>query len=158
MARDPFQALVADRWTEWLVNRLTEQVRHSLHAAHGVAGDFVGTEHLLLALATSPGVASGALVAAGLPFDRLAAVVPAGRGGRSGTIPFSPAAKRAIELSLGEALGLGDEQIGTAHVLLALMTHDGDNRATEAVESLGVMRDAVRQAAFEALTAGDSDA
>lgn len=140
------------------MNRLTEQVRSSLHAAHGVADDFVGTEHLLLALATSPGVASGVLVAAGLPFDRLAAVVPAGRGGRSGTIPFSPGVKRALELALGEALALGDEHIGTAHVLLGLMMQDGENGATAAVESLGVMRDAVRQAAFKALAAGDSDA
>lgn len=140
------------------MNRLTEQVRHSLHAAHGVAGDFVGTEHLLLALATSPGVASAVLVTVGLPFDRLVAVVPAGRGGRSGTIPLSPGVKRAIELALGEALALGDEHIGTAHVLLGLMMQDGENGATQAVESLGVMRDAVRQAAFEALAAGDSDA
>ena len=140
------------------MNKLTEQVRASLHAAHGFAGDFVGTEHLLLALATSPGVASSVLAANRLGFDRLAAVVPRGSGSPSGTIPFSPGSKRAIELALGAALECGDDDIGTAHVLMALMDEEGENGATKAIESLGATRASLLQAAKNALDAGASDA
>ena len=138
------------------MNKLTEQVRASLDAAHDLAGDFVGTEHLLLALATSPGVASSVLAANDL--DRLAAVVPRGSGTPSGTLPFSPGSKRAIELALGAALECGDDDIGTAHVLMALMNEEGENGATKAVESLGATRAGLVQAAKEALDAGARDA
>lgn len=99
MAVEPFQAQV-----QGAVNRFTGQVRNALHVAHGFAGDFIATEHLLMALATSPGVAGVVLEQAGLSLDRIQAVVPPGSGGPSGTIPFSPAAKRVLELALDEAL------------------------------------------------------
>lgn len=139
------------------MNRLTEQVRIALHAAHGYAGDFVGSEHLLMALATSPGVASMVLQEAGFSLDRLQAVVPPGPGGPSGTVPFSPGAKRVLELALEEAFAHDDEDIGTAHVLLALLSDEGPCAATRAVVDAGFDRLDLRHGVDSALAAGASD-
>jgi ATP-dependent Clp protease ATP-binding subunit ClpA len=88
--------------------------------------NYIGTEHLLLGLLAEPeGVAHQALNAAGVTLDDARARVQAavGRGKRppSGHIPFTPSAKKVLELALREALSLHHDYIGTEHLLLGLI-------------------------------------
>jgi ATP-dependent Clp protease ATP-binding subunit ClpA len=88
--------------------------------------NYIGTEHLLLGLLAEPdGVARRALQAAGVTLDDARAGVEAavGRGKRppSGHIPFTPSAKKVLELGLREALSLHHDYIGTEHLLLGLV-------------------------------------
>ncbi|MBK0296998.1 hypothetical protein IAE22_34620, partial [Bacillus sp. S34] len=59
-------------------------------------------------------------------------------------MPFTPRAKKVLELSLREALQLGHNYIGTEHILLGLI-HEGEGVAAKALESLGISLDAVRE-------------
>ena len=138
------------------MNRFTEQARDVLHGVHEVAEQFVGTEHLLITIARSPGVASTALCGAGLTATRLEALITAGAGGRTGTIPFSPGAKQAIELAAIEATAHGDTDIGTAHLLLGLLSVQ-TSAASKAVEDAGFDRTQVRQRVDEVLASGARD-
>ena len=69
------------------------------------------------------------------------------RGRRAGHVPFSPRAKRALELALREALALGDRHIGPEHLLLGL-ARDGDSGAAAALRRCGTTPAAVRAAAL----------
>ena len=71
------------------------------------------------------------------------------RGRRGGQLPFTPRAKRVLELSLREALVLGDRQIGPAHVLLGLAS-DPDGGAAHALRSCGASPEAARAAVLAA--------
>lgn len=94
---------------------------------------YIGTEHLLLALVHEPeGVAGEALASAGVTLTKARERVSALMGERgavddevggfrSGQIPFTPDAKRALERALNEATRLGDNYIGTGHMLLSLL-------------------------------------
>lgn len=138
------------------MSRLTGQARGALSGAHAVADEFVGTEHLLITIARSPGVASAALSGVGLTIGRLEDVIPAGAGGRAGTIPFSPGAKQAIELAAEEATARGDADIGTAHLLLGLLSAQA-NAASKAVEDAGFDRTEVRRRVDAVLASGACD-
>jgi ATP-dependent Clp protease ATP-binding subunit ClpA len=88
--------------------------------------NYIGTEHLLLGLLAEPeGVAHQALTAAGMTLDdaraRVQAAVGRGKRAPSGHIPFTPSAKKVLELALREALSLHHDYIGTEHVLLGLV-------------------------------------
>ncbi|HEY3924923.1 MAG TPA: Clp protease N-terminal domain-containing protein [Acidothermaceae bacterium] len=88
--------------------------------------NYIGTEHLLLGLLAEPeGVARRALLAAGVTLDeartRVQAAVGRGKRSPSGHIPFTPSAKKVLELSLREALSLHHDYIGTEHLLLGLI-------------------------------------
>src|ERR1700722_16643625 len=93
--------------------------------------NYIGTEHLLLGLLAEPtGVAHRALNAAGITLDdarvRVQAAVGTGKRAPSGHIPFTPSAKKVLELGLREALSLRHDYIGTEHLLLGLLReHDG---------------------------------
>lgn len=93
--------------------------------------NYIGTEHLLLGLLAEPdGIARRALLAAGMTHDdaraRVEAAVGMGKRAPSGHIPFTPSAKKVLELALREALSLRHDYIGTEHVLLGLIReHDG---------------------------------
>lgn len=139
------------------MNAFTEQVRAVFADAHAVAGQFIGTEHLLVALARSPGVAGTVLESLGISAGRLVSMIDAGPGHEVGTVPFSPGAKRAIELSLREALSRSDDDIGTGHLLLALLNEEGKNAATQTLATMGLTRDRVREVVEEALRAGAQD-
>jgi len=136
--------------------RFTEPVRAALDGVQEGAEEFVGTEHLLIALARPPGVASTALVAVGLTGARLEAAIPRGAGGGTSMIPFSPGAKQAIELAADEAIAHGGKDIGTAHLLLGLMSASS-NAATKAVENARIDRTHVRRTVEELLAAGAAD-
>ena len=88
--------------------------------------NYIGTEHLLLGLLAEPdGVARRALLAAGVTLDdaraRVEAAVGAGKRTPAGHIPFTPSAKKVLELGLREALSLRHDYIGTEHLLLGLI-------------------------------------
>ena len=88
--------------------------------------NYIGTEHLLLGLLAEPeGVAHRALLAAGVTVDdartRVQAAVGRGKRPPSGHIPFTPSAKKVLELSLREALSLHHDYIATEHLLLGLI-------------------------------------
>jgi len=135
------------------VNRFTPQVRGAIRGAHAVADEFVGTEHLLITLARSPGAASGLLSSIGLTAERLRTVIPPGAGAATGTIPFSPGAKQAIELAAEEATAHGAENVGTVHLLAGLLTAEA-NAASKAVGDAGFDQGQVRQALDEYLSSG----
>jgi ATP-dependent Clp protease ATP-binding subunit ClpA len=97
--------------------------------ARALGHDYLGTEHLLLGLLQQPeGVAAEALTSLGVTLagTRTQVETIVGRGERSaeGQVPFSPRAKRALELALREALSLGHNYIGAEHILLGLVRHD----------------------------------
>jgi ribosomal protein S18 acetylase RimI-like enzyme len=110
----------------------------------------IGTEHLLLGLiAENEGVGAQALEALDIAFPsiRLQVEEIVGRGQTpvTGHIPFTPRAKKVLELSLLEARELGDQHIGTEHLLLGLV-REGEGVASQVLKRLGVTFDEVRSA------------
>ena len=102
---------------------------------------YIGTEHILLGLlAEGSGTAAQALSADGITLDgvreQIRVIITAGASTPSGHIPFTPRAKKVLELSLREALQLGHNYIGTEHILLGLL-HEGDGIAAQVLVKLG---------------------
>ena len=135
-----------------MFERFTDRARRVIVGAQEEARllghDYIGTEHILLGLLwVGDGPAYAALTAEGVTLDgtRAQVVDIVGRGDRtpSGHIPFTPRAKKVLELSLREALQLGDSFIGTEHVLLGLI-RDGEGVACQAIVASGVDLPAVR--------------
>lgn len=115
--------------------------------------NYIGTEHLLLGLlAESEGVAAQALTDLGVDLkvvrERVAEIIGTGSHGSSGHIPFTPRAKRVLELSLYEAQELGASEIGTEHLLLGLV-EEGDGVAAQVLNAMGAdagrVRDRIRE-------------
>ena len=103
--------------------------------------NYIGTEHILLGLLREDqGAAASALAAANVTLDgaRLEVETIIGRGQHepSGHIPFTPRAKKVLELSLREAVRLGNDYIDTGHILLGLI-REGDGVAVQVVINLG---------------------
>jgi ATP-dependent Clp protease ATP-binding subunit ClpA len=114
--------------------RFTEAARQAVALAQDEARvqrhTAIGTEHLLLGLLREEdGSAARALRSFALTVDNvraaLARIVDAGEEPVSGQIPFTPRAKKALQLALREALAIGDNFIGTEHVLLGLVRENG---------------------------------
>ena len=136
-----------------MFERFTDRARRAVAVAEEEARSLghghIGTEHLLLALARESAGASG-LVLARLGIScktvRRRARKIAGPGladAPSGHIPFTPGAKKVLELSLREALCLGHNCIGTEHLLLGVIREAGF--AAQALSSLGADPAAVRR-------------
>jgi ATP-dependent Clp protease ATP-binding subunit ClpC len=114
---------------------------------------YIGTEHLLLGiLREDAGVAAEALAALGVSLDaareQVAEVVGRGQTAPSGHIPFTPRAKKVLELSLREALSLEHQFIAPEHILLGLIT-EGHGVAVEVLRSLGAPPEQVRARVLE---------
>jgi ATP-dependent Clp protease ATP-binding subunit ClpC len=110
--------------------------------------DYVGTEHILLALVhdghgTAVHVLTGMGITEGRVRDQLNLPVRDDQDRPSGHIPFTPRAKKVLELSLREALQLSDSYIGTEHLLLGLI-RQGDGQAAQALRALGADLDTAR--------------
>jgi ATP-dependent Clp protease ATP-binding subunit ClpC len=144
-----------------MFERFTERARRVIVLAQHEAGaldhHYVGTEHILLGLIhEGDGVAAKALTSLGISLPEMRQAVEAiiGRGTSprpaSGHIPFTPRAKKVLELSLREALDLGDDHIGTEHILLALI-REGDGVAAQVLAGAGVGLDRARQQVTELL-------
>jgi ATP-dependent Clp protease ATP-binding subunit ClpA len=109
----------------------------------------IGTEHILLGLIhEGDGVAAQALESLGVSLDtarqQVEEIIGQGQQAPSGHIPFTPRAKKVLELSLREALQLGHNYIGTEHILLGLI-REGDGVAAQVLTGLGADLNRVRQ-------------
>jgi Clp amino terminal domain, pathogenicity island component/UvrB/uvrC motif len=118
---------------------------------------YIGTEHLLLGLIhEDEGVAATALKAMEISLDavrrQVEAIIGEGQEIESGHIPFTPRAKRVLELSLREANQMGHNYIGTEHLLLGLV-REGDGVAAQVLVSLGADLNRVRQQVIQLLHA-----
>jgi len=129
-----------------MFERFTDQSRRAVVLAQDEARllnhNYIGTEHLLAGLRReNRGVAARTLESAGITMDAVRAEIEklVGRGemAPSGHIPFTPRAKKCLELSLREALNLGHNHIGTGHLLLGLVSKD-DCEAVQVLGGLGV--------------------
>ncbi len=128
-----------------MFERFTDRARRVLVLAQEEARDlnhaFIGTEHILLGLIREgEGVAAKALDALGVTFDVVREKVEEAIGTNTnpspGSPPFTPRAKKVLELSLREALQLGHSYIGTEHMLLGLV-REGDGVAAQVLNDLG---------------------
>ncbi|MEY4157577.1 MAG: hypothetical protein RL743_72 [Actinomycetota bacterium] len=117
---------------------------------------YIGTEHILLGLIhEGEGVAAKALESLSISLEAVRAQVEdiIGQGGSSpsGHIPFTPRAKKVLELSLREALQLGHNYIGTEHILLGLI-REGEGVAAQVLVKLGADLGRVRQQVIQLLS------
>ena len=121
-----------------------------MHHAH------VGTEHMVVALARGDGDAAELLHRIGLTGDKARAEVVqlVGMGDHpvSGELPFTPAARAALEQALGEAMRLGHERVDAAHLLLAIL-RQSDAVARRMLLGAGATPSAVRTELIERLSA-----
>jgi ATP-dependent Clp protease ATP-binding subunit ClpA len=121
-----------------MFERFSGQARHVVVSAQEEAREldhnYIGTEHLLLGLLTSDSLASASLNALGYTREdvqaKVVATVGRGKSSPGGHIPFTPRAKKVLELSLREALQLKHNYIGTEHILLGLL-REGEGRAAQ---------------------------
>ena len=117
--------------------------------------NYIGTEHILLGLVhEGGGVAAEALTAMGIGLDavreQVEEIIGQGQAAPAGHIPFTPRAKKVLELSLREALQLGHNYIGTEHILLGLV-REGEGVAAQVLQTLGGDLNRVRQAVIRGL-------
>jgi len=129
--------------------------------ARRLGHDHIGTEHLLLALLARPETTGGrALTSMGVQAAAVRAAitarVPSAGESPSGHIPFTPRAKKVLELSLREALALGDNHIGTEHIVLGLV-REGEGLAAQVLVAEGVQLAALRESARHARAAATED-
>ncbi|GAA5098293.1 hypothetical protein GCM10025760_33320 [Microbacterium yannicii] len=136
-----------------MFERFTDRARHVIVLAQEEAKtlnhNYIGTEHILLGLIhEGGGVAAQALESVGISLDavreRVQAIVGQGNDAPTGHIPFTPRAKKVLELSLREAVLLSHNYIGTEHILLGLI-HEGDGVAAEILVALGADLDGTRE-------------
>jgi ATP-dependent Clp protease ATP-binding subunit ClpA len=143
-----------------MFERFTDRARRVVVLAQDEARrldhNYIGTEHILLGLIhEGTGVAARALESLGVKLDAVREQVEEiiGRGQQqtpTGHIPFTPRAKKVLELSLRESLQLGQDYIGTEHILLGLV-HEGDGVAAQVLVRLGADLNRVRQQVIQLL-------
>ncbi|MBO0713941.1 MAG: ATP-dependent Clp protease ATP-binding subunit [Acidimicrobiales bacterium] len=143
-----------------MFERFTDRARRVLVLAQEEARllnhNFIGTEHILLGLIhEGEGVAAKALESLGISLEAVREKVeetigPAGNA-PAGSPPFTPRAKKVLELSLREALQLGHNYIGTEHMLLGLV-REGEGVAAQVLVSLGADLSRVRQQVIQLLS------
>jgi ATP-dependent Clp protease ATP-binding subunit ClpA len=118
--------------------------------------NYIGTEHLLLGLIhEGEGVAATALESLGISLEafrgQVEEIIGQGQSMPTGHIPFTPRAKKVLELSLREAKQLGHNYIGTEHILLGLI-REGEGVAAQVLVKLGAGLDRVRQQVIQVLS------
>ena len=143
-----------------MFERFTERARQVVVFAQDEARAFdhnyIGTEHILLGLLREEeGLAARVLesleITVGEVRDAVARTVGEGEGLTSGQIPFTPRAKEVLELSLSEALSLGDQHVGTEHVLLGLV-RENSGVAARILLDFGADADTVRNEVIRMLS------
>jgi ATP-dependent Clp protease ATP-binding subunit ClpC len=143
-----------------LFERFTERARSVVifaqEEARTLKHGYIGTEHILLGLLREEeGVAARVLDSLDLTFERvrtqIVRIVGSGEEVTSGHVPFTPRAKRVLELALREALSLGHNYIGTEHILLGLV-REYEGVAARVLLDFGVDAETVRSAVLEQLT------
>src|SRR4029450_8304032 len=118
--------------------------------------NYIGTEHILLGLVRErDGVAGKALVSLDISLEavrqQVEEIIGQGQAVPRGHIPFTPRAKKVLELSLREALQLGHNYIGTEHILLGLI-REGEGVAAQVLQKLGADLNRVRQQVIQLLS------
>ena len=118
--------------------------------------NYIGTEHLLLGLIhEGEGVAAKALESLGIPLEKargqVEEIIGQGQSSPTGHIPFTPRAKKVLELSLREALQLHHNYIGTEHILLGVV-REGEGVAAQILHKLGADLRSVRLAVVDLLS------
>jgi ATP-dependent Clp protease ATP-binding subunit ClpC len=150
-----------------MFERFTDRSRRVLVLAQEEARQlnhgFIGTEHILLGLlGESDGVAARALTSLGVTLRAARTLVDEAVGTTgtppSGSPPFTPRAKKVLELSLRESLQLGRNYIGTEHILLGI-AREGDGVAAQVLVALGADLGRVRSTVMGMVvgTEGDDD-
>ena len=146
-----------------MFERFTAYARHVVVLAQEEARrlnhNYIGTEHILLGLlGEDEGIGFRVLESFGMSLDgtreEVVAIVGAGKAKPVNHIPFTPRAKKTLELSLREALNLGHNYIGTEHILLGLI-REGDGVAAQIMKKHGDLR-AIRTAALDAVPEGEA--
>jgi ATP-dependent Clp protease ATP-binding subunit ClpC len=136
-----------------MFERFTDRARRVVVLAQEEARmldhNYVGTEHILLGLIhEGEGVAAKALESLGISLEavrqQVEEIIGRGQQAPSGHIPFTPRAKKVLELSLREALQLGHNYIGTEHILLGLI-REGEGVAAQVLVRLGADLNRVRE-------------
>jgi ATP-dependent Clp protease ATP-binding subunit ClpA len=155
-----------------MFERFTDRARRVMVLAQEEARllnhNYIGTEHLLLGLAhDGQGVAAKALEVLGIRLETLRAqveeIIGQGQSAPTGHIPFTPRAKKVLELSLREAKQLDHNYIGTEHILLGLI-REGEGVAAQVLVQLGANLSRTRQQVIQLLSgyaggyAGDLEA
>src|SRR5881398_2496884 len=143
-----------------MFERFTDRARRVVVLAQEEARmlnhNYIGTEHILLGLIhEGKGVAAKALESLGISLDavrqQVEEIIGQGQQAPSGHIPFTPRAKKVLELSLREALQLGHNYIGTEHILLGLI-REGEGVAAQVLVKLGADLSRVRQQVIQLLS------
>ena len=143
-----------------MFERFTDRARRVVVLAQEEARmlnhNYIGTEHILLGLIhEGEGVAAKALESMGISLEGVRAqveeIIGQGQQAPSGHIPFTPRAKKVLELSLREALQLGHNYIGTEHILLGLI-REGEGVAAQVLVKLGADLNRVRQQVIQLLS------
>ncbi len=143
-----------------MFERFTDRARRVLVLAQEEAKllnhNYIGTEHILLGLIhEGEGVAAKSLESLGISLEavreRVQEIIGQAGSGSSTPIPFTPRAKKVLELSLREALQLGHNYIGTEHMLLGLV-REGEGTAAQVLVSLGADLSRVRQQVIQLLS------
>ncbi len=143
-----------------MFERFTDRARRVVVLAQEEAKmlnhNYIGTEHILLGLIhEGEGVAAKALESLGISLDavreQVQDIIGQGQQQPSGHIPFTPRAKKVLELSLREALQLGHNYIGTEHILLGLI-REGEGVAAQVLVKLGADLNKVRQQVIQLLS------
>jgi ATP-dependent Clp protease ATP-binding subunit ClpC len=136
-----------------MFERFTDRARRVVvlaqEEARMLSHNYIGTEHILLGLIhEGEGVAAKALESLDISLEAVRGqvedIIGQGQQAPSGHIPFTPRAKKVLELSLREALQLGHSYIGTEHILLGLI-REGEGVAAQVLVKLGADLNRVRQ-------------
>jgi ATP-dependent Clp protease ATP-binding subunit ClpA len=142
-----------------MFERFTERARQVVvlaqEEARTLKHNYIGTEHILLGLLREEeGLAARVLESLDITVERVRAqvvrIVGSGEEVTSGQIPFTPRAKKVLELALREALSLGHNYIGTEHILLGLV-REGEGVAAQVLVKLGADLARVRQQVIQLL-------
>ena len=143
-----------------MFERFTDRARRVVVLAQEEARllhhNYIGTEHILLGLIhEGEGVAAKSLESLGISLEavrnQVEEIIGQGGSSPSGHIPFTPRAKKVLELSLREALQLGHNYIGTEHILLGLI-REGEGVAAQVLVKLGADLSRVRQQVIQLLS------
>ena len=143
-----------------MFERFTDRARRVVvlaqEEARMLSHNYIGTEHILLGLIhEGEGVAAKALESLGISLEAVRSqveeIIGQGQQAPSGHIPFTPRAKKVLELSLREALQLGHNYIGTEHILLGLI-REGEGVAAQVLQKLGADLNRVRQTVIQLLS------
>ena len=145
-----------------MFERFTERARQVVVFAQDEARllrhNYIGTEHLLLGLIREEeGVAARVLDSLGIALepvrDQVERIIGLGDEAMSGQVPFTPRAKKVLELALREALALGHNYIGTEHVLLGIV-REGEGVANRILVDLGADAEKLRNEVVRLIGSG----